>query len=60
MRDINRINSILHDLRILWYKYPDARLCQLLHIAAIKSGWQSNDLYYIEDEILAEQIKKEI
>jgi uncharacterized protein YihD (DUF1040 family) len=58
--DIKRIKPILKDLEILWNKYPELRLCQLLHMVAIKSGWQNNDLYYIEDNVIAEQIKKEL
>jgi len=60
MRDKNRIEPILNNLKKLWYKYPDLRLCQLLHMIALNSGWSNNDLFYIEDNIIEEQIKKEL
>ncbi len=60
MRDKNRINPILDDLKELWNKCPDMRLCQLLHMVAFNSGWTDNDLFYIEDDDIAKQIKKEI
>ena len=56
----NRIELILNDLKELWYKYPDLRLCQLLHIVALNSGWGNNDLFYIEDDTILNQIKKEL
>lgn len=60
MRDINRIEPIINDLKTVWLKYPDLRLCQLLHITAIKTGWGSGDLFYIEDDVIAKQLKKEL
>jgi uncharacterized protein YihD (DUF1040 family) len=60
MSDINRIKPLLNDLKKLWLSNPDLRLCQLLHIIAIKSGWGSGDLFYIEDDVIVEQIKKEL
>lgn len=59
-RPVTRIKPLINDLEKLWNKYPDMRLCQLLHMIAINSGWQNNDLFYIEDDIIAEQIKKEL
>jgi uncharacterized protein YihD (DUF1040 family) len=58
MRDINRIEPLLNDLKELWLKYPDLRLCQLLAWIANDSGWTNNDLFYLEDDVIAEQIKK--
>jgi len=60
MRDVNRIEPMLHNLKELWYKNPDFRLCQLLFMVASESGWLNNDLFYIEDSVIADQIKKEL
>ena len=60
MRDINRIEPMLNDLKELWCKYPDLRLCQLLHVIAIKSGWMNHDLFYLEDDVINNQIKIEL
>lgn len=58
MRDINRIEPLLNNLKELWLKYPDLRLCQLLAWIANDSGWINNDLFYLEDDVIVEQIKK--
>ena len=57
MRDINRIEPMLELVRKLWIAYPDMRLGQLIQIAAVKSGWKTNDVFYIEDDQLANGIK---
>lgn len=60
MTDINRIESLLNDLKEVWIKMPDIRLCQLLSYIASNNGWKNNDLFYLEDDKIAEQIKKEL
>jgi len=60
MRDKNRIEPMLNNLKELWCKQPDLRLCQLLFKIATKSGWKSTDLFYLEDQIIADQIKKDL
>jgi len=60
MRDIKRIEPMLDSLKTLWYKYPDLRLGQLLHKIVVNSGWITSDMFYIEDEVVAEQVEKEI
>ena len=60
MRDKNRIKPFLQKVEELWLKYPDLRFGQLLHIVALNSGWMNNDLFYIEDNTILEQIKKEL
>jgi len=60
MRNINRIDPMLEDLKILWLKNPDLRLGQLLHMAAVTGGWHDNDLFYLEDDKMASYIKKAI
>ena len=60
MRDKNRIEPLLNDLRELWYQNPDLRLCQLINVVCVKSGWKNNDFFYLEDNIIAEQIRKEL
>ena len=58
MRDINRIEPMLELVRKLWIAYPDMRLGQLIQNAAVISGWKTNDVFYIEDDQLANGIKK--
>ncbi len=53
MRDINRIDLILDRLKILWKKYPDLRLGQL-----ILNVLQDPALYYIEDEELIDLLEE--
>lgn len=60
MRDPNRIEPILNDLMIIWKEHPELRLCQLLSNIAFAGGWKNNDLFYIEDDKIAEQLKKEL
>lgn len=60
MRDINRVEPLLTDLKELWYKNPDFRLTQLLFMVAYNSGWANNDLFYLEDDVIAKQIKEEL
>ena len=57
MRDINRIEPILELVRELWTACPDLRLGQLIQNAAVISGWKTNDVFYIEDDQLANGIK---
>ena len=57
MRDINRIDPILELVRELWTACPDLRLGQLIQNAAVISGWKTNDVFYIEDDQLANGIK---
>ena len=59
MRDPNRIKRILDLLEIIWKKYPDIRLCQLLSNTAYSySEWQNNDLFYFEDYDLEKSLIK--
>jgi len=60
MRDINRIELMLKDLKVLWLKNPYLRLGQLLHMVAVTGGWYDNDLFYLEDDKMASYIKKAI
>ena len=59
IEDLNEFrNLLLNDLKELWLRSPDLRLCQLLSKIADDSGWKSIDLFYLEDDIIANQIKK--
>lgn len=60
MRDEKRIDIILEDLKLLWHNYPDLRLCQLLSFIADQAGWESIDLFFLEDDVVASQIRKEL
>ena len=60
MRDLQRIDDILDDLKILWKQDPDLRLCQILSYLAIKSGYTNKDLFYIEDDKIHIEIKRKL
>ena len=53
MRDINRIQPTLDAIKELWLKNPDLRLCQLLWWVT-----DSNDPFYMEDNVIIEKCKK--
>lgn len=53
MRDPNRIDEILKEIKDLWVQVPDWRLGQLL---VNISG--TDHLFYVEDDKLLEQLKK--
>ena len=54
MRDPNRINEVLRIVSKVWYTHPDLRLGQLILNACSESA-----LYYIEDDLLLESLKKQ-
>ena len=51
VRDANRIDSILTELKRVWEKHPDLRLGQL-----ICNIIPEEKLYYVEDNIMQERI----
>lgn len=53
MRDVNRIDVILSEIKNIWEKYPDLRLGQL-----ICNVVRDPALYYIEDKKLVEKLKE--
>lgn len=53
MRNTNRIDRILNEIRIIWKQYPDLRLGQL-----ILNVIEDPALYYIEDKELVELLKQ--
>ena len=53
MRNPNRIDRILNEIRIIWKQYPDLRLGQL-----ILNVIEDPALYYIEDKELVELLKQ--
>lgn len=54
MRNPDRIDPILNELKTLWLKYPDLRLGQLVCLGAK----HSHNLFYVEDVELIENIKE--
>ena len=54
MRDFNRINEILTDIRTLWINYPDMRLGQLLE----NFVFDKDTMFYQEDDVTDENLKK--
>ena len=52
MRNPDRIEPILNELKNLWLKYPDLRLGQLVCL-----GGLDHDPFYVEDSELIEKIK---
>ena len=53
MRDINRIDKILEEIKLIWKNVPDLRLGQLL-----LNVLQDPALYYVEDDQLIDYLKK--
>lgn len=49
MRNPERIDFVLNEIKNIWSSYPDLRLCQLLE--NVKPN-NFHDMYYIEDEQL--------
>jgi len=60
MRKVERIDRILKLLKILWMRYPDWRLSQLIvnSIRMGKPGLIVPDIFYYEDDDLENGIKK--
>ncbi|MBQ1734735.1 MAG: hypothetical protein II038_07630 [Lachnospiraceae bacterium] len=52
MRDINRIEPMLEELKCVWEQYPDLRLGQLICDIV-----PEDKLYYIEDNLMMKQIR---
>ena len=53
MRNPDRIDKILNEIKNIWEKYPDLRLGQLLC-----NVLRDPALYYVEDDQLVESLKK--
>lgn len=50
-RNPARIEPTLAAIRLLWHRYPDQRLGQLLlNVLSIRGG--GDDLFYVEDDVL--------
>ena len=74
MRNPDRIDTIMEGLTAVWKRYPDLRLCQLLHnisTAATEKPYNDllddelletekriDDLFYFEDDDLLEELEK--
>jgi len=56
MRDPKRISDIGISISRLWRLYPDWRLGQLLSNVARQFGWNNNDIFYLEDDILEQAL----
>jgi uncharacterized protein YihD (DUF1040 family) len=56
MRDLSRIDKILSELELLWKNNPDLRLTQLISWIGLKTN--SNDLYYVEDDVILQSLKE--
>lgn len=54
MRDFNRIDEILTNIKALWINYPDMRLGQLLDYFA----FNKDAMFYQEDDITNEKLQK--
>ena len=52
MRDPKRIDVILQEISVIWRKYPDMRLGQL-----IGNVLEGPSLYYVEDDSLVKALK---
>ena len=52
MRDVNRIEPMLEELKCVWEQYPDLRLGQLICDIV-----PEDKPYYIEDNLMIKQIR---
>lgn len=52
-RDIRRIEPLIKEFKALWEKHPDLRFGQL-----VCNIMPENKLYYVEDDIMLDRIKK--
>lgn len=61
MRDPNRIDEIIEELRICWKKYPDLRLGQLIYVLVCKNTQSTEvDVFNPEDDEMLKWIKEGI
>jgi uncharacterized protein YihD (DUF1040 family) len=58
MRDPKRIPIILEYIKLLWEKYPDQRLGQLL--SNVTSNAMESNLYFYEDDHLLDHLYDEL
>ena len=58
MRDPNRIDEILSELRKYWKANPDLRLGQIISNFSSQHNGNS-DPFYMEDDILLKLLKKD-
>ena len=56
MRDKERIDIILGLLKYYWEDRPDMRFCQLVSCLT----YDDPDIFYVEDEVFLENLKKAI
>ena len=55
MRDPNRIDDVLREIRRVWKMYPDMRLGQLIINIA---DWAGQHVWDIEDDVLLEEANR--
>lgn len=54
MNTIIQIAMLIYEVKKV---RPELRLCQILSIAANKSGWDNDDLFYCSDETILEGLQ---
>lgn len=52
MRDPDRITEMVIFLKTVWEQSPDMRLGQLVMNAAAYGNRMSNDIFYVEDDVV--------
>jgi uncharacterized protein YihD (DUF1040 family) len=57
MRDAQRIDEVLNELRAIWVRQPDLRLGQLV-VIAISPQEPQPEIFYAEDEVLLEGLRR--
>jgi len=64
MRDPDRIDRVCEKLRLLWHRYPDQRLGQLIENYVIPSGEMRGPLtswlFQCEDDATEENLNKKL
>ena len=57
MREISRIDRVLHLLELFWKAHPDFRLGQIISFVS-NMTCNNNDAFYMEDDILELELKR--
>ena len=52
--------EITDAIKAIQSTYPGLRFCQIISIAASKAGWNNPDLFYCEDSVILDGLRKYI
>ncbi len=63
MRDVNRIDRILNQIKAYWHTYPDMRLAQIISNINSKARERQDlpedlDVFFLEDDQLEQTLRE--